>query len=647
VDPGEECDPGAGYAPPACSFYCAALDFRAVNAAPPSGLSQATRTLGSGRHPLAVSTNGELAVSFISKVNGGVTVSIATLDAQGNARGVPIALASGSHAQAESDPVVASTSAGRYVAAWADFDGDGDELGILLRSVDANGTSSANVVANTTTAASQHSADMIFTGSQIVVAWVDDSNAETAPDLRMRTFNADLTPTSSEQTLTATAARESDVVLAPFAGSFAAAWRSVVDGAETIYARAGSAEWTVTVPLAGPTGNRPALAALDATHLVLVYSEGVDSEGTGVANGSKLRAAVLDVASPGSVLSVDVPGATHGAQSQPNAIRAAGEVYVAWRVAGTPGDSNGEDVVIKAVRLGAGGGVELNEPEMPMTRGERRSGDQRAPALAASGGGTLVSGWDDLGRNLGHLEWNRDVVLNVAAVPLVRGGDVAAAVDLERFPGRERNLYCQRLAECCLQPERFDYVSCNGFAGAGFGNINTAKSLFGDGNIHLSKSLADACLRETVSVDCVRESSVDYSRWTHTCASALVGAIAPSGTGCRDAFECSGNSYCAVPAGASVGMCLPLKAEGESCTDARECTLRAVAGANLYCSGTAAAPGTCTRTRADSAACAGSLECASGICRTVAPNQRLCVGDVPMTDPGVAGGVCDRFTTRD
>jgi hypothetical protein len=627
VDPGESCDPGSGFAGPACSYYCDTLDFLPITG---TSSTSASRTLGGGRHPLAASPNGDFSLSYIETVNGNVAVKLAPLDVHGNPRGAPVTLATGAQAQAEADPVVAALSGSSYVAAWTGFV-DGDELGVALRVVDpsAPGTSPV-VVANTaSTVGSQASPDLIVTaGGKVIVAWVDMSAG--SPDVKLREFSPNLTPTSGERVVAASDAAESDVSLAPFGNSYAVAWRSALNGAEEIHARTGNTEWTMALETAGPAGDRPALAELDATHLLLVYSEGM-----------KLRAAVLDVASPGPALSVDVPGATAGAQSQPNAIRAAGEVYVAWRVAGTPGDANGEDVVIRAVRLGAGGGLEFTAPEMPMPRGEHRRGDQRAPALAAGPIGVLVSGWDDLGRNLGNLEWNRDVVLNVAAVPLVRGGDVAATVDLERFPGRERALYCKHLGECCLHPETFDEARCESLAGAGWGNINVARSAFGDGHLFLSKAQADRCMRETAAVDCSVLRTADYVRWTHACASAIVGVIPMGGSGCHYAFECPSDAYCD-----SAGVCRGLKREGETCTEAGECMDRAVAGAELYCSGTAAAPGVCTRTLAEGATCGGSLQCSGGICRVQTSGQKSCVSGVTVADPGVVGGICDQYTVR-
>jgi hypothetical protein len=76
--------------------------------------------------------------------------------------------------------------------------------------------------------------------------------------------------------------------------------------------------------------------------------------------------------------------------------------------------------------------------------------------------------------------------------------------------------------------------------------------------------------------------------------------------------------------------------------------VRALAGAELYCSGTAGAPGLCTRTLAEGAMCGGSLQCGGGICRAETPGQtqRVCVAGVSVADPGVVGGVCEQYTVR-
>ena len=92
-------------------------------------------------------------------------------------------------------------------------------------------------------------------------------------------------------------------------GSWAAAWRDDANGMETITVQAGSSKWTVGPAfLPGPDGAKPALAELDATHLLVVYAVGADNTDSGVANDSLLEAAVVDTAAaPGPVAAFPRP----------------------------------------------------------------------------------------------------------------------------------------------------------------------------------------------------------------------------------------------------------------------------------------------------------------------------------------------------
>ncbi len=235
---------------------------------------------------------------------------------------------------------------------------------------------------------------------------------------------------SGEQTLAATTDSEADVALATFAGSWAAAWRDGANGLETIRVHTGSTDWTVGPAfLPGPAGVKPALAQLDATHLVVAYAVGLDRSDSGVVNRAKIQVVVLDAAMPGSVTGTDVPAAVSSAmglsQSQPNVVNVGGTVFLAWWTQAALGDPNGEELWFK--ELGWDGTtLTTTSAEMPLPRSSaHRVGDQRSPALAASllpPGGALVSAWDDFGKGLGPVEGDGDVVAELIPVPVLRNG---------------------------------------------------------------------------------------------------------------------------------------------------------------------------------------------------------------------------------
>jgi hypothetical protein len=427
----EECDDGLGAAPSArrgCSAQCQVLDELAVApAGADGGLANGPRSLGSGRHPIAAGDSTFAAV-YVEPNTQPVALSMATFTSKGAATGAAVPFNVQSAVTQAASPVIAALPCERYAVAWSDLGGDGDELGVAVRLVDpVSAPTGPPSFANTTTAFSQFDPDIVWTGSQLVVAWVDNSNAATAPDVRLRTFDANLNPTSAEQALATSPDSEADVVLSAFSGSWAAAWRDDTNGLESIRAHTGSMDWTVGPFLPGPANDKPALAQLDATHLALVYTVGVDAADSGVASASKIQVAVLDMGSPGTATGVDVPATAASAvglsQAEPSLVGVNGSFFVAWWTQALSGSASGEELWLKSLAWN-GTNLDVSVTESPLPRWpQARIGDQRLPAMAASSllpGGALILGWDDLGKAIASGEGNGDVVVEVAPVPLLR-----------------------------------------------------------------------------------------------------------------------------------------------------------------------------------------------------------------------------------
>jgi hypothetical protein len=430
----EECDDGLGTSTAhrrGCSAGCQVIDELAVapEVAPDGGFVDSPRTLGAGRHPLAVS-DSSYAVAYLSPFSSPLALSLATFNPKGVSTSTVTPLSVQSTVVDNSNPVVAGLPCGQYAAAWADFGGDGDELGVALRLVQPGATpTGAPGFANTTTTASQYDPDILALSSgEVVVAWVDDSDPTTGPDLRWRSFDDSLHPTSAEQTLAATADSEADVALAALGASgWAAAWRDDSAGLETIRVHAGSADWTIGPAfLPAPAATKPALTAIDGTHLVVAYAVGIDSTDSGVANDSVLQVALLDTTAPGMVSGTPVAGTlSTQSQSQPALATVQGQLFVSWWTAAAQGDPLGEENWLKPLTV-TGTTIETNRPEVALPRwSQAQRGDQRAPAIAASTllpGGALVTAWDDLGRGVLSGEGAGDVVVEVVPVPVVRTG---------------------------------------------------------------------------------------------------------------------------------------------------------------------------------------------------------------------------------
>jgi len=385
----EECD--LGDAVPVrdlCSTDCRVRDRLALAQPPSDAATLPTRTLGEGRHPVAITASGAIGIVLVEPEAKPLRLSMTTYSPEGIASDVAIPISTGSMPLMGSHPVIASLPSGKFAVAYTDFQGDGDKLGVALRMVDPpNAPTGSPAHANTTTVFSQYDPDLIATSTGLVVAWVDDANAASAPDIKYRTFGFDLMPTSGEQALATTVASEGNVALAPWGTGWAAAWRAGVSGVESIEIQSGSTHWSVGPFLPGPSDVRPALAELDATHLLVVYAEGFDPAETGVSNDSHLRAAVLDLAAPGTAAAFDVPAMVPEAaglsQDQPNAMRVGNRVFSAWRTSAAPGNANGENLWLKEVTWN-GTSLDLGITEIALPRlPTHRTGNQRRPALAA------------------------------------------------------------------------------------------------------------------------------------------------------------------------------------------------------------------------------------------------------------------------
>jgi len=264
---------------------------------------------------------------------------------------------------------------------------------------------------------------MIWTGSELVVAWADDSNLATGPDLKYRTFDAFLNPTSGEQTLSSATDPEGDVVLTQFGTGWAAAYRSFAAGSETIHVRAGNTEWSVGPFLPGPAQQKPDLAQLDATHLLVAYAEGVDLHDAGVPSQARIRVAVLGTSSLGSTSPIDIFAADGVSRDQLSLAVGGATIWLGYRESAALGNALAEEIFARHLTWN-GSSLGFAEAPIPIARDTgHRAGDQRRPSLAIANLATsqaLVAGWEDLGRTFGSAELNGDLVIESIPLPLLR-----------------------------------------------------------------------------------------------------------------------------------------------------------------------------------------------------------------------------------
>lgn len=436
----EECDDGPGTALDACTPSCQTRD------QPAKGGIRSDRILGAGRHPISGLEQG-FVNTFVEFVDGSPAIGASLFNIWGQSAH-HVVVSEGATPIDEANPVAAALPDGNFAIAWADFDGDGSDLGVALRKVGADGTLGPLGVANSSREFSQLNPDTVWTGSQLVVAWEDYADTATGPDLRYRLFDADLNPLSDDVALADSALPEAAVALAPFNGGWAAAYREgSADGKENVVVRVADSSFRVGPVPGGPIDDRPALVELDATHLLVVFSVGTDPGLTGTYNVPRLRYAVVDTA--GSVTpasqSLDPLDDVYTTSTQvshlsPALARGAdgtNDVYLSWRSEGRPGDAAGDQIWLKYVSWHASleTTLALNEPESLIPRlCEGSIGDQRRPQLAKVGlppSGALAIAWDDYSHSQGPEAGDPDVVVHYA--PLHARGAAEPKVLTETF----------------------------------------------------------------------------------------------------------------------------------------------------------------------------------------------------------------------
>jgi hypothetical protein len=403
----EECDDGLDDLLSACTADCRVRDIGVLDADHgDAGVSPTfQRVLGAGVHVAAAQADG-FAVAYVAR-EGTSEVHLAPFDRWGNRAGEPVIASQGGAPGTQASPVVAALPDGHYAVAWNDRASTPD---VALRRITAAmlpgdaAPSGAPILVHASPTGAQQDADLLWTGSELVVAWTDGF------DLKLRRFNAQLTPLAAEQTLAATPNLESSVSLAAFETGWAAAWRVGESGFERMRVRAGNTSWWTPLHAPGPEGDRPGLVQLDATHLLLVYTMGTDPLGSGTSNVGRLRYALLDVDAPGLVTPSSwtplvEPYASDGslAQRRPSLTRVGARVYLAWETQSPLGDPLRSEVFFaelgwSAEDSGDGPGELMQHEERPLQIDAPRAGDQRNARLAASPlfpEGAVITLWED------------------------------------------------------------------------------------------------------------------------------------------------------------------------------------------------------------------------------------------------------------
>ncbi len=610
----EECDDGPGANPDLCTDACQVSDALAVRG---TGAG-ATRYLGEGRHPVAVGTHG-FGVVFVEPDPEPPVIGLSVFDGAGDPRS-RIDVGAGSSPVLFASPTVTALDDGSYVAVWTDQGGDGDGLGIALRRVtpetvsgsappasglDADATLSPLQFASGDRPFSQYDADLLRVGDELVVAWTDSSDASTGPDVRYRTFDAtgssanQLRAVGEEQTLSDGPDFEGNVALAPFGATWAAAFRATGGVEETIEVVVPSEglAWSIGPHPPGAPEDRPALAELDADHLLVLFAVGTDPESTGIANVSRLHAAVLARTSFTPVAELDLPPldpayqALTVAQSHPSLVRAGDVLVAAYRASSLVADVAAENVFLQTLSWESDVLSVLIEGRIPRLP-EGMLGDQRFPALAVgprqqgTAGlpepaplGALAIAWDDYGATVDPAQGQPDVLVQHWPLPVVRidGCTVATPCgsgegDCDDDTECQSGLVCglNRGAQFTLAPD--DGVCVPPHCVDGVQNsTETGKDCGGEcGSCLCGNGVVDSLLGET----CDDANAVNTDACPSTCLVAT----------CGDGYVRTGVEQCDPPGATCTSTCqltpcgyLPgdrTCASGEYCDDDGVCKTR-------------------------------------------------------------------------
>jgi hypothetical protein len=366
----------------------------------------APKTLGRGRHPISGLEGGFLAAYV--PIGSEFAVRATLFDIWGH----PLRSFKVSEDAAPSDranPVVAALPDGAYAVAWSDFLGDGLDLGIAMRRVEPDAQLGQLRSATDAIPFPQIAPDLVWTGEDVVVAWVDYSDAETGPDIRYRRFDANLFPLTEERSLADSNASETNCTLVRFGDDFAAAYRET-NGTreESIVVVAQDASFKIgPFPSAG-LDESPALTALDQRHLLVVFSAGANDQS---GSPSVLRYAVVDTTGATNLSSSSLPidaslqGGTVSLR-EPAAEATEGGAYLAWTSTPRPSDPAGGEVWLKRLEWDHNAdSLSFDAREMLAVRAcSEGVGNQNHPVLARTSlppGGGLTVAWDDEGRALG------------------------------------------------------------------------------------------------------------------------------------------------------------------------------------------------------------------------------------------------------
>lgn len=408
----EECDDGVdpiSQHDRACTSSCTVIDRLASNS-----LIARERRLGAGRHPAAGSHSGHAAVMIELGSDAGNEAQLVVHTF--SSVGVRLGSASVVGVPFDADPVVAALPSGEFVIAFSGFLADGDGLDIRLVRVSADGSSSLELnPANGIKDFSQRAPDILWTGSELVVAWEDESTIPRS--ICTRSFSQQLQP--GTQNCICDVLPLSRVSLASLQGQLVTGWRVDDSITSTYQVRFATDTWS-SPPVDSPWFDETiALAEMDSDTMVAVYCDG-----TGQMLGTVLNAQGIELGVPADL------NVGSGPRFRPTLASTPDGIYLAWREpAIEPGPGEPWDPVLDELWLQKltwnGSTLDLSSEPIPLPHDfAHQHGDQARPALATVPywpSGAILAVWDDLtSTSYGASSDHGDVVLELIPTPILR-----------------------------------------------------------------------------------------------------------------------------------------------------------------------------------------------------------------------------------
>lgn len=419
----EECDDGLGMTTEsrACTEDCRVLDrLAATNAGAQQRWLASAAGVAAGPAGYAVAMVEQLEHPNDQEPR----LKVALFDMAGRRLGV-------SHLDAvdfDVAPALAALPSGDFALVVSRTGIDAEGLGLGLYRVPSSGGDPEFVsVVNESTAYGQHGPVVAWSGTELVVAWLDDSPPWNPQGSGRRVcskrFGSGLQVVDDESCFDETTGWPSDLAIA--AGtSTAIAWRELRGYEDVIVVEGDGWRWQ-SAPLAATYAlEPPAVAWLDNNALLIVATEGDGVQRIGVINGGVELVAFDVVASSASSLP----------RFEPSVARTPDGTYMVWSEPEPAPDGGwsstlGEVWLRKISWTGSQLDLISNTP-LPLPRqSSHQQGDQHRPIVVAvndatqpAPGGAVLACWNDLtASNFQGQAPHGDVAMQMIPTPIVRG----------------------------------------------------------------------------------------------------------------------------------------------------------------------------------------------------------------------------------